>query len=84
MNRAREAIIEHRFPQYLIGFFRRYFQDPEKYPSVALFLCVGRAANAENNWATWVCSAWAVEALQSVGVDIVQGTWHEPERNGTT
>ncbi|SCZ89754.1 BZ3500_MvSof-1268-A1-R1_Chr9g10582 [Microbotryum saponariae] len=49
MHRAREAILEDRFPQYLIDFFARFFKTKDKYP------------------------AWAVEALLSVGVDLVNG-----------
>ncbi|SCV69895.1 BQ2448_1289 [Microbotryum intermedium] len=49
MHRAREAIFEDRFPQYLIDFFARFFKTKDKYP------------------------AWAVEALLSVGVDLLNG-----------
>ncbi|KDE07631.1 queuine tRNA-ribosyltransferase [Microbotryum lychnidis-dioicae p1A1 Lamole] len=49
MHRAREAILEDRFPQYLIDFFARFFKTNDKYP------------------------AWAVEALLSVGVDLLSG-----------
>lgn len=48
MGRAREAIIEGRFPEYLRFFFARYFGD-EGYPQ------------------------WCVNALRSVGVDLLEG-----------
>ncbi|KAI5477860.1 hypothetical protein MNV49_005845 [Pseudohyphozyma bogoriensis] len=35
MHRARQAILEDRYPQYLIDFFARYFKQKELYPSSA-------------------------------------------------
>lgn len=32
MEKAREAIMEDRFPQYLVDFFARYFKEKDKYP----------------------------------------------------
>jgi queuine tRNA-ribosyltransferase len=32
MDGARNAILEDRFPQYLIDFFDGYFEEKEKYP----------------------------------------------------
>lgn len=40
MDGARKAILEGRFPQYLISFFRRYFQQPESYPFVIASPCL--------------------------------------------
>lgn len=48
MGRAREAIIEGRFPDYLRSFFTTYFGD-SGYPE------------------------WCVNALRSVGVDLLEG-----------
>ncbi|GAA6012883.1 hypothetical protein JCM11491_006212 [Sporobolomyces phaffii] len=49
MDGARNAILEDRFPQYLVDFFDGYFKEKENFP------------------------AWTVEALQSVGVDLLKG-----------
>jgi len=48
MGRARQAIIEGRFPEYLKLFFSQYFGDAG-YPE------------------------WCVNALRSVGVDLLEG-----------
>lgn len=48
MGRARDAIINGTFPDYLRSFFRSYFGDVG-YPE------------------------WTVNALQSVGVDLLEG-----------
>lgn len=48
MGRAREAIIQGQFPEYLRFFFARYFGDAG-YPQ------------------------WCVNALRSVGVDLLEG-----------
>lgn len=48
MGRARDSIIEGRFPDYLATFFRNYFGD-QGYPE------------------------WCVNALRSVGVDLLEG-----------
>jgi queuine tRNA-ribosyltransferase catalytic subunit len=49
MGRARDAILEGRFPDYLRSFFLEYFGDAG-YPE------------------------WCVNALRSVGVDLLEGT----------
>lgn len=49
MGRARTAIIEGRFPDYLKSFFAEYFGDAG-YPD------------------------WCVNALRSVGVDLLDGS----------
>ena len=49
MGRARDSIIEGRFPKYLRTFFTGYFGD-QGYPE------------------------WCVNALRSVGVDLLEGT----------
>ncbi|KAK3065410.1 hypothetical protein LTS18_009253 [Coniosporium uncinatum] len=48
VRRAREAILENRFPAFIKDFFGKLYDDKEKLPG------------------------WAVEALQGVGVDLME------------